>query len=52
MYKKSEKYLDSYEVFQKTLGMLSRADNSLKYLINEQLGQLNAKINGVNAKKQ
>lgn len=52
MFKKSEKYLEAYEVFQKTLGMLSPADASLKYLIGEQLGQLKTRIGGMNAKKQ
>ena len=51
MFKKSEKYLESYEVFQKTLSLLSKSDNSLKYLINEQITQLNLKINNVKAKK-
>ncbi|HOT78034.1 MAG TPA: tetratricopeptide repeat protein, partial [Candidatus Wallbacteria bacterium] len=51
MYKKTERYIEAYETFQKTLGMLSRSDNSLKYLISEQLEQLNSKINVANAKK-
>ncbi len=49
MYKKSERYLESYEVFQKTLSLLSKSDNSLKYLVNEQISSLNLKANGVKA---
>jgi len=51
MYKKTERHIEAYETFQKTLGMLSKSDGSLKYLINEQLEQLNSKINVANAKK-